>query len=106
MQVLCSEGVATRTGPEPCVVSREGQGEASAGDQVLSAFEPAPKPVSNMLWSGRRASHSSSFQDTERDRCSAHIVEAPCGGRNVLAHVGPAAQKVTEFVVATAISLG
>ena len=34
MQVLCSEGVATHTGPEPCVRVREGTGEASAGERI------------------------------------------------------------------------
>ena len=31
MQVRCDEGVAIHIGPEPCVVIREGGGEASAG---------------------------------------------------------------------------
>ncbi len=34
MQVLYDEGVASHIAPEPCVVSREGQGEASAGDRA------------------------------------------------------------------------
>jgi hypothetical protein len=34
VQVLYSEGVATHTGPEPCGVSREGHGEASAGERA------------------------------------------------------------------------
>jgi len=34
VEVLYSKGVASHTGPEPCVVSREGQGEASAGDRA------------------------------------------------------------------------
>ncbi len=34
MQVHHGEGVATRTGPEPCVVTREGGGEASAGERI------------------------------------------------------------------------
>ena len=34
MQVLCSEGVATHTDPEPCVRVREGTGEASAGERI------------------------------------------------------------------------
>lgn len=34
MQVHCSEGVATHTGPEPCVGIREGDGEASAGERI------------------------------------------------------------------------
>ncbi len=34
MKVLYDEGVANRIAPEPCVVAREGQGEASAGDRA------------------------------------------------------------------------
>ena len=34
MQVLYDEDVASHIDPEPCVVSREGQGEASAGDRA------------------------------------------------------------------------
>ena len=34
MQVLYDEDLASHIGPEPCVVSREGQGEASAGDRA------------------------------------------------------------------------
>jgi hypothetical protein len=34
VQVHCSEGVATHTGPEPCVGIREGDGEASAGERI------------------------------------------------------------------------
>ena len=34
MQVLYDEDVASHIGPKPCVVSREGQGEASAGDRA------------------------------------------------------------------------
>jgi hypothetical protein len=34
VEVLCDEDVASHIGPEPCVVSREGQGEASAGDRA------------------------------------------------------------------------
>ena len=32
MEVPYSEGVATRTGPEPCADARKGAGEASAGE--------------------------------------------------------------------------
>jgi hypothetical protein len=49
---------------------------------------------------------SSSFQHTERDGCPAHVVKAPCGGRNVLAHARTRAQEVPEFVVTAAISSG
>jgi hypothetical protein len=34
VQVRHDEGVATRIGPEPCVVIREGGGEASAGERI------------------------------------------------------------------------
>jgi hypothetical protein len=34
VQVLYDEDVASHIAPEPCVVSREGQGEASAGDRA------------------------------------------------------------------------
>ena len=34
MQVHHGEGVATRTGPEPCAVTCEGDGEASAGERI------------------------------------------------------------------------
>ena len=36
MQVHYDEGVATRIGPEPCVVGREAGGEASAGITVIT----------------------------------------------------------------------
>ena len=34
MKVLCSEGVANHAGPEPCVIVREVDGEASVGDRA------------------------------------------------------------------------
>ena len=34
MQVRCDEGVAIHIGPEPCVVVREGGGEASVGECI------------------------------------------------------------------------
>lgn len=34
MKVLYDEDLASRIAPKPCVVSREGQGEASAGDRA------------------------------------------------------------------------
>jgi hypothetical protein len=34
VRVLCSEGVANHTGPEPCAVARKGGGEASAGGRT------------------------------------------------------------------------
>lgn len=43
MRVLYDEDLARHIGPEPCVVSREGQGEASAGERAgwpLSRVRP------------------------------------------------------------------
>ncbi len=34
MQVCCSEGVATHTGPESCVSGREARGEALTGERI------------------------------------------------------------------------
>jgi len=34
VRVRCDEGVAIHIGPEPCVVVREGGGEASVGDCI------------------------------------------------------------------------
>jgi hypothetical protein len=34
VQVRCNEGVAIHIGPEPCAVTREGEGEASAGERA------------------------------------------------------------------------
>ncbi|HEY0722720.1 MAG TPA: hypothetical protein VGD41_01730 [Pyrinomonadaceae bacterium] len=34
MEVHCGEGIAIHTGPEPCVGTREGGGEASAGERI------------------------------------------------------------------------
>lgn len=45
MQVHCDEGVAIHIGPKPCVVVREGEREASAGEragQVLSRERTYP----------------------------------------------------------------
>lgn len=40
MKVLCGEGLASRTSPEPCVMSREGHGEASVGKTCKPAIVP------------------------------------------------------------------
>jgi len=34
VEVLYDEGIASHIGPEPCVVAREGRGEASAGERI------------------------------------------------------------------------
>jgi hypothetical protein len=69
---------------------------------ALSAFEPVP----SNKFSAAEPPRSSSFQHTERDGCPVHVVKAPCGGRNVLAHARTRAQEVPEFVITAAISSG
>ena len=59
MKVLYDEDLASHIGPEPCVVSREGQGEASAGDRAgwPSSRESALSRVPTVLpnWKATRA---------------------------------------------------
>ena len=59
MKVHYGEDPASHTGPEPCVVSREGQGEASAGDRAgwPSSRESALSRVPTVLpnWKATRA---------------------------------------------------
>jgi hypothetical protein len=40
VKVLCSEGLANHTGPEPCGVTCEGNGEASAGERAGQVLSP------------------------------------------------------------------
>lgn len=47
MKVHCSEGVATHTGPKPCVVTREGGSEASAGENAGQPLNRERKLVSD-----------------------------------------------------------
>ena len=51
MKVLCSEGLASHTGPEPCVGPREGPGEASAGERAgrPSSRERATVPGADVV---------------------------------------------------------
>ena len=44
MKVRHDEGVATRIGPEPCVVGREAGGEASAGERT---GQPSSREIYN-----------------------------------------------------------
>ena len=45
MQVHYGEGVAIHTGPEPCVGTREGVGEASAGERTSQPWSRESKIV-------------------------------------------------------------
>ena len=46
MRVHYGEGVAIRIGPEPCAVTREGVGEASAGEHIGQPLSRESKIVS------------------------------------------------------------
>jgi hypothetical protein len=81
------------------------------GAGVVPGVERQPRKrlcqLSSLLgatFSGCGASCSSSFQNTKRDGCPAHVVKAPCSGGNVLAHARSRAEEVAEFVVTAAIS--
>ena len=45
MQVHYGEGLAIHTGPEPCVGTREGAGEASAGERIGQPLSRESKTV-------------------------------------------------------------
>jgi len=45
VQVHYGEGVATRTDPEPCAGTREGNGEASAGERIGQPWSRESKIV-------------------------------------------------------------
>ena len=85
MQVRCDEGVATHIGPEPCVVAREGAGEASAGEytgQPLSRDRKSVPGADDVTWCGRQydwvryRKHSVGPAWSETLAC----VDAPCAG--------------------------
>src|ERR1700746_1708060 len=65
---------------------------------VVSAFAPVDRRRF-----GHPASRSGHLQDAERYRGSAHVLPTPRCRGNTLAHAGPAAQEVSELVVAAAI---
>ena len=64
----------------------------------MSAFAPVDR-----LRFGRSASRSGRLQDAERYDGSAHVLPTSRCRGNMLAHAGPAAQEVSELVVAAAI---
>ena len=66
---------------------------------VVSAFAPVDR-----LRFGHPATRSGRLQDAERYRGLAHVLPAPRCRGNMLAHAGPAAQEVSQLVVAAAIA--
>src|ERR1700733_11755539 len=72
------------------------QGVGTAKDRLVGSAQ-----LSSLLgatFSGCGASRSSSFHNTERDGCLAHVVKAPCSGGGGLAHARSRAKEVPEFV--------
>ena len=65
--------------------------------RVLSAFVPWHRNR------GKRFYRSGCLQDSERYRGATHMAEAARRCRNMLAHAQPAAEKVSELVVPSAI---
>ena len=58
-----------------------------------------------MAWNrnqGKQFFRLGCLQDSERYRRATHVAKAPRCRRNMLAHAGPAAKKVSEFVVPSA----
>lgn len=73
MQVHYDEGLATRIGPEPCVVGREAGGEASAGERI---GQPSSRERNN-----RSADAVCQAEGETVARVSASVRPAPRGHR-------------------------
>jgi hypothetical protein len=77
--------------------------------KVLSAFmtQHRARQSAFVTWrrnQGKQFFRLGCFQDSERYRRAAHVAKAACRHRSMLAHAGPATEKVSEFVVPSAIS--
>ena len=78
MKVLCSEGVANHTGPEPCAVARKGGGEASAGGctgQPLSRERTLSRDADSVvhLEGNTNGRENASAQSARRGRRPWHV---------------------------------
>jgi hypothetical protein len=85
VQVRYDEGVANHIGPEPCVVAREGAGEASAGDyigQPLSRDRKTVPGADDVTWCGRRHGWMRNREHLTGPAWSETLacVDAPCAG--------------------------
>jgi hypothetical protein len=69
VQVRCSEGVATHTGPESCVSGREARGEALTGERI---GQPSSR---ERVFS--RAPTSSTGRKATRSEASAQAADRP-----------------------------
>jgi hypothetical protein len=77
VQVHCNEGVAIRTGPEPCAVIREGGGEASAGGRAGQPLSRERKVIPGADAVAKAEGHTSgrviaSVRKTRRGRRTWH----------------------------------
>ena len=78
VQVHYGEGVANHTGPEPCVVVREGDGEASAGERTGQPLSRESEKVSGADAVSGAEGHvsgrvSASVRTTRRGRRPWHV---------------------------------
>ncbi len=85
MQVRCDEGVAIHIGPEPCVVVREGAGEASAGEytgQPSSRDRKIVPGADDVRWCGRQYDRVRYRERPAGPAWSETLacVDAPCAG--------------------------
>ena len=95
MKVLYGEDVASHAGPKPCVVSREGHDEASAGERVgwpLSRVRPKSRvPTALPSWKATRpAAQMRVVGDPARSETPA-CTDASCTGTE-RSHTWPVAQ--------------
>ena len=85
MEVHYGEGVAIRIGPEPCAGTREGDGEASAGEHIGQPLSREGKIVPGahvvIFMEGNTDGRViESIHPTRRGRRPLACVEAPCSG--------------------------
>ena len=92
MRVLYDEGIAVHIGPEPCVVVREGRGEASAGDRIgqplsRESLSPREPTACEARKATRRGATSRAPFHSARSETLA-CADAPCTGTG-RSHVRP-----------------
>jgi hypothetical protein len=88
VQVRCDEGIAIHIGPEPCVVVREGAGEASAGEytgQPLSRDRKTVPGADAVTCSGRQYGRVRYRERPDGPAWSETLacVDAPCAGTGI-----------------------
>jgi mRNA-degrading endonuclease RelE of RelBE toxin-antitoxin system len=85
-----------------CVENDNGEIEViRVRHRVLSAL--APDRLDEFA---EAITRSGGCEDMEGNRCLPHVLPAPRRSRNILTHPGPAAEKVAQLVVASAIASG